>query len=275
MLPELVELTKTYKPDVIWTDGDWEAYPEYWQSQEFLTWLYNESPVKNQVVVNDRWGIGTLCTHGGYLTCADKYNPGHLLDRKWENAMTIDLGSWGFRYNMKLENIIKIEDLIREVIQTVSCGGNILINVGPTSYGTLPLIFEERLTQLGQWLSINGEAIYSSKPWKIQNDPFNLNLIWYTAKSSVKSNTQFIIYVFLLKNPVDLLDEQMQLILKPQINCSQIKNIEILGVIDSHTSLLPYHCKVNNSSLLFIDFKNFNFFKLLSKWAWVIKLIAF
>jgi len=51
-----------------------------------------------------------------------------------------------------------------------SCGGNILINAGPTADGMIAPVFEERLRQLGSWLSVNGEAIYASVPWKHQND---------------------------------------------------------------------------------------------------------
>lgn len=67
-----------YRPDIIWSDGDWEAPDTYWNSKDFLAWLYNDSPVKDSVVVNDRWGTGSACHHGGYFTCAGRYQPGAL-----------------------------------------------------------------------------------------------------------------------------------------------------------------------------------------------------
>jgi alpha-L-fucosidase len=72
----LVFQVDKYKPDVLWSDGDWEANSTYWKSERFLAWLYNESPVSKSVVVNDRWGRGVMCKHGGFYTCSDRYNPG-------------------------------------------------------------------------------------------------------------------------------------------------------------------------------------------------------
>ena len=77
------------------------------------SFFYFRSPVKETVVTNDRWGYGSICKHGGYYTCADRYQPGHLLKHKWENCMTIDTKSWGYRRNAPLQDYLKIEQLVQ------------------------------------------------------------------------------------------------------------------------------------------------------------------
>lgn len=64
--------------------------------------------------------------------------------------MTIDKQSWGHRQNAKLEDFLTSAEMIGEIATTVSCGGNILINVGPSKYGTIDPIFAERLTDMGR-----------------------------------------------------------------------------------------------------------------------------
>ncbi|XP_052075492.1 alpha-L-fucosidase-like [Mytilus californianus] len=196
-MPELYELVNAYKPEVIWSDGDWEAADAYWNSTNFLAWLYNESPVKDTVVTNDRWGHGCPCKHGGYFSCTDRFNPGKLQNHKWENAMTIDKFSWGYRKNARIEDFLTIEDLISQLTSTVSCGGNMLMSVGPTKYGTISPLYQERLHQMGQWLRVNGDGIYGTKPWVHQNDTVVKN-VWYTMK---KGSTETDVYAILLEWP--------------------------------------------------------------------------
>ena len=77
------------------------------------------SPVKDTIVTNDRWGIGVTCHHGDFYTCSDRYNPGHLVKHKWENAMTIDSGAWGYRRNVMLSSYLTACQLISELVSTV------------------------------------------------------------------------------------------------------------------------------------------------------------
>jgi alpha-L-fucosidase len=72
---------------------------------------------------------------------------------------------------------------------------NILINIGPTKEGTIPVIFEESLRQLGAWLQVNGEAIYQSRPWTYQNDTTNPD-VWYTKRAGN-------VYAILLEHPAN------------------------------------------------------------------------
>ncbi|XP_054462175.1 tissue alpha-L-fucosidase-like [Anoplopoma fimbria] len=182
-IPELVDLVTSYKPDLIWSDGDWEAPDTYWNSTHFLAWLYNDSPIKDVVVTNDRWGKGCYCKHGGYYNCADRYTPGKLPDHKWEKCQSIDTLSWGYRRHMKLSELMDLPSIIKDMVYVVALGGNYLLNIGPMSDGMIAPVFEERLRGLGVWLGINGEAIYASKPWRVQTENSTVT-VWYTAKNN-------------------------------------------------------------------------------------------
>ncbi|XP_023212399.1 alpha-L-fucosidase-like [Centruroides sculpturatus] len=251
-MPELYELVTTYKPEIIWSDGDWEAPYTYWNSTGFLAWLYNKSPVKDVIAVNDRWGSGMACHHGGYFTCQDRYNPGKLQPRKWENAMTLDYSSWGYRRNAQIKDIMPIQTIIATLAETISCGGNILINIGPTHDGRIIPVFEERLRQLGSWLKVNGEAIYESQPWIYQNDTITPN-IWYTSKENS-------VYAIVLNWPK--------------------KNLLTLGAVnlqeDATVYMLGWKNSLNWKSIgrkgTQIMFPSLTPDLLPSQWAWVVKI---
>lgn len=77
--PDIKYLINEYKPSVLWSDGDRDASCTYWKSRELLAWIYNESPVRDEIVVNDRWGHDMWCKHGDFFNCADSFNPGKVL----------------------------------------------------------------------------------------------------------------------------------------------------------------------------------------------------
>lgn len=166
MMPQLKDLVVRYKPDIIWPDGEWEHSSDEWKSREFLAWLYNESPVKNSVVVNDRWGKETRSRHGGYYTT--EYDIVHnedaskkKFDHPWEECRGIG-GSFGYNRNESLADYETSDALIHMLIQKVARGGNLLLDIGPAADGTIPVIMQQRLSDLGTWLAVNGEAIYGT-----------------------------------------------------------------------------------------------------------------
>ena len=73
MLPQFKDAVQRYKPDIIFSDGEWDRSSLEWRSEEFLAWLYNDSNAPKDVVVNDRWGGETRFKHGGYFST--EYDP--------------------------------------------------------------------------------------------------------------------------------------------------------------------------------------------------------
>jgi alpha-L-fucosidase len=75
------------------------------------------------------------------------------------------------------------DELIDLLIEKVAGGGNLLLNIGPTADGRIPVIQQQRLTDIGNWLSINGESIYESRKWIGSADNKQEN-IYFTCKGN-------------------------------------------------------------------------------------------
>jgi alpha-L-fucosidase len=181
MLPQIKDLVTRYQPSLIFSDGEWDHPSETWRSAEFLQWLYNDSPVKDEVIVNDRWGKETRSQHGSYFTTEyGEVGGGKKLaaGRKWEENRGMG-ASYGYNRNETLADYKTGKQLIHILADMVSKGGNLLLNVGPTADGRIPVVMQERLEEIGRWLGVNGEAIYGTKPWKTPVEGKNIR---YTAK---------------------------------------------------------------------------------------------
>lgn len=164
LIPQLKELVLNYRPALIFSDGgEWDGSEEYWKTKEFLAWLYNEAPNRDEVVVNDRWAKGMPGKHGDYFS--SEYADAEVgPDHPWEESRGIG-GSYGFNRAENLGDYATSGELVHELIDIVSRGGNFLLNVGPTADGRIPVIMQQRLVDIGEWLSVNGEAVYGSKAW--------------------------------------------------------------------------------------------------------------
>lgn len=170
MFPQMKDLVNTYKPDVFWTDGEWDYTSDKLRSTEFLSWLYNESAVKESVVVNDRWGKETRGKHGGFFTTEyDLIHEGNAegvkFERPWEECRGM-AGSFGYNRNEILDDYSTSEELVHILINKVGRGGNLLLNIGPTADGRIPEIMQQRLVDMGAWLNVNGDAVYNTRKWE-------------------------------------------------------------------------------------------------------------
>jgi alpha-L-fucosidase len=162
--PQFKDLVTQYKPSIIFSDGEWDLPSEAWKSPELLAWLFNESPVRDEVVINDRWGKDSRHKHGGYYTT--EYTAGLEGSTKpWEESRGMGF-SYGYNRAEQFKDYRSDREMILMLIDLVSRGGNLLLDIGPTADGRIPVIMQERLIQIGRWLKVNGEAIYGTKPWK-------------------------------------------------------------------------------------------------------------
>jgi len=169
-LTQLKELAEDYGADIIWPDGEWFDSDKTLRSEEFLAWLFNESKVKDSVVVNDRWGKGCRGKHGGHYTTEYGFETGEINEGEKGSASAVHpweecrgLGrSFGYNRFETVEDYLTAAETVELLVRVVSAGGNLLLNIGPDRHGLIPPIMEERLLQVGAWLKVNGEAIYGT-----------------------------------------------------------------------------------------------------------------
>lgn len=243
MIPQMKDLVTRYKPDILWTDGEWEHPSEKWKSVDFLAWLFNESPVSETICINDRWGKETRSVHGGYFTT--EYDMVHdkgiaEVTKPWEECRGIGT-SFGYNRMEDLANYNTSDALVDLLIEKVATGGNLLLDIGPTADGLIPVIMQERLLDMGNWLNVNGEAIYGTHKWEGSKLNKELKNIFFTQKGSD-------LYVLCTAFPE-----------KPFVvsGISAVKNVTLLGTKEKVkynksgnklTVSIPFLSPVNNPS---------------------------
>ncbi len=158
MIPQFKELVSAYRPVVLFSDGDWSNSAEDWRSRELINWYFDQ--VGPDAIVNDRWGGGSDI---GFLT--PEYSAGiGVTDRPWAEVRGLGR-SFGLNRKEALDAYMTPAALVHFFARAVAAGGGMILNVGPGADGQIPLLQQERLLQLGQWLEVNGEAIYGARPW--------------------------------------------------------------------------------------------------------------
>ncbi|MFO7852442.1 MAG: alpha-L-fucosidase [Bacteroidota bacterium] len=149
---QIVELSKKYKPDLFWFDGDWEQSAEWWKAKEIRDMVLD---YKSDAIINSR-----LQGYGDYDT-PEQGLPVKAPDSEyWELCMTMN-DSWGYQHNDN--NYKSSSQIIRIFAECLSMGGNLLLDIGPMADGTIPGEQVNILEEMGRWTSKHSEAIYGTK----------------------------------------------------------------------------------------------------------------
>ncbi|MGL4399780.1 MAG: alpha-L-fucosidase [Luteolibacter sp.] len=160
-VPQTREILTRFKPDILWWDTPVNMTPELAKP---LDALLAEVPT---IISNDRLGGGFK---GDTKTPEQHIPPRGYPGEMFEVCMTMN-DTWGFKKND--HNWKSVTQILHNLSDISSKGGNFLLNVGPKADGTIPPESVERLKAVGQWMKVNGEAIYGTKA-----SPFARRLPW-------------------------------------------------------------------------------------------------
>lgn len=213
---QLSELSQQYKPELIWFDGDWEHSAEEWKSKETLSLLRKYNP---NIIINSR-----LNHHGDYET-PEQGIPVSRPDTKfWELCYTMN-DSWGYQpFDKKYKSPNMI---IRTLVDCISMGGNLLLDIGPKADGSIPEEQVNILKQLGRWTNKHASAIYGTRA----GIPFEN----YNGKSALsKDGKTLYLYVY---------EQKPQLQLKGMLN-GAIQAVSVVGDARSKVTAVSLDEKV-------------------------------
>lgn len=184
------ELIGLYHPFILWGDtpiGLEDGFGlgvEHWRSKELIAYFYNQAEDPAEVAVNNRWGIDEEGKFHGDFDTPEYAMRKEITERKWESVRGIGK-SFAYNRNEGPEDYISVKDLVQMLVDIVSKNGNFLLDVGPKADGSIPEIQVERLRGIGQWLDVNGEAIYGTRPWFIAEDTTDDGIsVRYTKKEA-------------------------------------------------------------------------------------------
>jgi len=161
-LARSTEIVDKYHPEFIYFDW-WDGQPEFEPYlRQFAAYYYNRSaehhehPVLTYKIEAMPANAATLDIERGKLDAL------RLLP--WQTDTSVSIHSWGYAEHDEYRTA---QSLIHQLVDTVSKNGNLLLNVGPKSDGTIPDEAKSVLLQMGDWLKVNGEAIYNTRPFAV------------------------------------------------------------------------------------------------------------
>jgi len=156
------ELVEKYHPDIVYFDwwiGQASIRPNL---TRFAAFYYNSSLKYGDHVGVINYKDYAMQEHAGVLD-VERGQLGDLRPLHWQTDTSVSNKSWGY---IKDDTFKSPEFVVHQLIDIVSKNGNLLLNIGPRSDGTIPDEVQRVLLDVGAWLNVNGEAIYGTRPWR-------------------------------------------------------------------------------------------------------------
>ncbi len=165
-LARSAELVEKYHPDIVYFDW-WIGQPSIRPNlTRFASFYYNTSLKYGDHVGVVNFKDYAMQEHSGVLDI-ERGQLGDIRPLPWQTDTSISNRSWGYIEN----DTFKSPDfVINQLVDIVSKNGNLLLNIGPRSDGTIPEPVQQTLLEVGAWLNNNGEAIYGTRPWRIYGE---------------------------------------------------------------------------------------------------------
>lgn len=179
---QIREISRRFRPDLVWFDGDWEFSAEKWGAPEIRAMLLDDNP---GVIINSR-----LQGHGDYGTPEQGVPLTRPDERYWELCLTMN-DSWG--YYPTDNNYKSANQIIRIFVDCLSMGGNLLLDIGPRADGTICAEQRAILAEMGRWTRKHAEAVYGTRA--------GLPCGWYHGPSALAGDRRTI-YLYLPHRPV-------------------------------------------------------------------------
>jgi len=164
-LARSTELVDKYHPDFLYFDW-WIGQPAFRPYlKRFAAYYYDQAARRRQPVVLT-YKLEAMPANTAVLD-VERGKLGNERLLPWETDTSVSIHSWGY---VKNDEYRTAQSLIDELVDVVSKNGNLLLNVGPESDGTIPEQVQNVLLHMGAWLKVNGEAIYGSRPWFVYGE---------------------------------------------------------------------------------------------------------
>lgn len=237
---QTIEMADKYQPDLYYFDWCWNLSPLFERKRyDFLEHYYNEALKWNgtkypspEVVVN--YKNRTKLPYGSAVLDLERGGMENIEAEVWQNDTSIGITSWSYVPGEKYRSPNQIIDMLMDVI---SKNGVLMLAFGPKADGSIPPYAKRSIGNVGDWLKINGEAVYATRPWTIfgegvtiPNEGMGGDEVEYVAEDVrfTRSKDNTTLYITFLGYP-DGGEGVIKSLKSGNIDLSTLDTIELLG----------------------------------------------